>query len=53
VTGKYYYYHHQIKQDDIGGVCIMHGREEKCMQNFGRATGREQATFNTEAEIEA
>jgi hypothetical protein len=36
----------QIKEDEMGGACDMHGREEKCIQDVGwkpegnRALGR-------------
>jgi hypothetical protein len=25
----------QVKEDEMGGACSMHGRCEKCIQNFG------------------
>jgi len=28
----------QIKEDEIGRACIMHGRDEKCIQCFGWKT---------------
>jgi hypothetical protein len=31
----------------IGGSCSMHGRDEKSVQNFGRKTWREEATWKT------
>jgi hypothetical protein len=31
-----YYQVDEIKEDDIDGACNMHGRYEKCIQNFGR-----------------
>jgi len=27
-----------IKEDKIGGACSTDGRDEKCIQNFGRKT---------------
>jgi hypothetical protein len=32
----------KINEDDIGGVCSMHGTLEKSIQNFSRKTGREE-----------
>jgi hypothetical protein len=29
---------YQIKEDEMGGSCTMHGGDEKCIQNFGRKT---------------
>jgi hypothetical protein len=28
----------KIKENEIGGTCSMRGRNEKCVQNFGRKT---------------
>jgi len=28
----------QIKEDNMGGVYSMHGKDEKCIQNFGQKT---------------
>jgi hypothetical protein len=28
----------QVKKDESGGACSMHGGDEKCMHNFGRKT---------------
>jgi hypothetical protein len=28
----------QVKEDEMGGVCSMHVRDEICIQNFGRKT---------------
>jgi hypothetical protein len=36
-------YGDQIK-DEMGGTCSMPGRDEKCIQNFGRNTRREETT---------
>jgi hypothetical protein len=29
---------HQIKGDEMGGSCSTHGKDEKCVQNFGCKT---------------
>jgi len=34
-----------VKQDEIGGTCSKHGRNEKCIQNFGQRTWREDTTW--------
>jgi hypothetical protein len=26
----------QVKEDEMGGICSKHDRDEKCIQNFGR-----------------
>jgi hypothetical protein len=28
----------QIYDDEVGGACSMHGRDEKCIKNFGSKT---------------
>jgi hypothetical protein len=33
-----YYQGDQIKEDDMGRPCSTHGRDEKCIQNFGWVT---------------
>lgn len=33
-----YYWCYQIKVEELGGTCGMHGREDKCIQDFGRTT---------------
>jgi hypothetical protein len=38
---------HQIKENEIGGACSMHGIDGKCIQNFGRKTRREETTRRT------
>jgi hypothetical protein len=30
------YYGDKIKVEEIGGACSTHGRDEKCVKNFGR-----------------
>jgi hypothetical protein len=36
-----YYYGHHIKEEEIGMACRIHGKHEKCIQNFGWKTWRE------------
>jgi len=33
-----YYHCEQIKENEMGGVCNIHGGDEKYVQNFGRKT---------------
>jgi hypothetical protein len=33
-----HYYGDHVKEDKIGGECSKHGRNEKCVQNFGLKT---------------
>jgi len=33
-----YCYDNEIKEDKLGGACGTHGRDEKCIQNFGKKT---------------
>jgi len=35
----------QIKEDEMGVACSAHGRNEKCMQYFGRKTWKEDTTW--------
>jgi len=35
----------------MGGVCSMHGRDEKCIQNFSQKTYREATTWKTYAQM--
>jgi hypothetical protein len=28
----------QIKEDEMSGACSMHGKNQKCLQNFGQNT---------------
>jgi len=37
----------QIKDNDIGGACSTHGRDEKYIQDFGRKILREETTQKT------
>jgi hypothetical protein len=37
----------EVKEDEIGRVCSTHGRDGKCIQNFGQKTEREEATQKT------
>jgi hypothetical protein len=30
-----YYYSGQIEEDEIGGTCSIHGKDEKCIKHFG------------------
>jgi hypothetical protein len=30
-----------LKEDEMGGACSTHGRDEKCIQHFGTETWRE------------
>jgi len=32
-----------VKEDVIGRSCSIHGRDEKCVQNFGQKTWREES----------
>jgi len=32
------------RDSDIDGMCCAHGRKDKCIQNFGRRTGKEETT---------
>jgi hypothetical protein len=31
-----YYYDYQIEEDEMGRACSTHGREEECVERFGR-----------------
>ena len=35
---SHYYSGDLIKQDEMGMACDMYGREQKCIQGFGRKT---------------
>jgi hypothetical protein len=35
----------QIKENEIGRSCSTNGNDEKCIQNFGNKTGREETTY--------
>jgi len=37
----------QIKEDEMGGACVMHGRDEKCTHSFDMGTWRKVTTWNT------
>jgi len=37
-----------IKEDEMDGLCSMHGRNEKCMQNFSLETSMEEITWVTQ-----
>jgi hypothetical protein len=32
------YYNNQLTEDEMGRACDMHGKEEECIQSFGRKT---------------
>jgi hypothetical protein len=32
---KLYYYVDEVKDDEMGAICSTHGRDDKCVQNFG------------------
>jgi hypothetical protein len=36
-----------LKEDEIGRVCSMHGREDECIQGFGRKNRRKETTRKT------
>jgi len=54
---KFFHYHSlkfqhfyallQVKEDEMGGVCSTHGRDKKCMQDFGQKTRREETNQKT------
>jgi hypothetical protein len=37
----------QVKKDELGGPCNIHGRNENCIHKFGRKPWREKSTGNT------
>jgi hypothetical protein len=39
-----YYYAHQIKENEVGGKCGMHGREDESVQGFGAKAQRKETT---------
>jgi len=41
----------QIKKNQFSGTCRMHGRDVKCIQNFGRKTRREETNLKTKAYV--
>jgi hypothetical protein len=43
------YQGNEIKDDDMGGASNTYGREEKCVQNFGRETWGEETPWKTYA----
>jgi hypothetical protein len=42
VCHQTYYYGDKFKKDEIDGVCSTHGWDEKCIQNLGRKTWKEE-----------
>jgi hypothetical protein len=42
-----YYLSDQNKEDEMERVCSIHGKNEKCVHNFGRKTRRESASRKT------
>jgi hypothetical protein len=40
----------KIKEDEMGGLYSTHGRELKCIQNFGRRVSRERTTLVCQCE---
>jgi len=34
----------QVKENEIGGTCSIHGRHEKCIQNFSRIIEERKST---------
>jgi hypothetical protein len=45
-----YYYADQIKENEVGRTCGMHGRGEECVQGFDGKARREETTWKTKAE---
>jgi len=43
---------YEIKADEIAGECSTRGRDEACIQNFGRKTQRVEITFNSMFSVE-
>jgi hypothetical protein len=37
----------EVKEDKIGRACSMHDKDEKCIQNFGWETLREETAWKT------
>jgi hypothetical protein len=37
----------QVKEDELGRACTMHGREDECLQGFGCKTRMEETTSKT------
>jgi hypothetical protein len=37
----------QVKEDEMGVTCGAHGKDEKCVQNFGQSTRRDETTRKT------
>jgi hypothetical protein len=42
-----YYYDDQIKEEEMGGSCIAHEGDEKCVQNFGWNAWKEETIRKT------
>jgi hypothetical protein len=38
-----------MKKREMGRTCGRHGRDKKCIQNFGQKTSREETTCKTQA----
>jgi len=36
-----------FKEDEIGGVCSVYGRDERCIHNFGQKIWRDETTWKT------
>jgi hypothetical protein len=39
----------QIKENEVGGTCGVHGTGEKCVQGFGGIARRKETTWKTKA----
>jgi hypothetical protein len=39
----------EVKKDEMGGACGMHGKGEKCVQGFGGKARQKEATWETKA----
>jgi hypothetical protein len=39
-----FYYNYKTKEIEMGGSCRMHGRDKKCIQEFGQKASREENT---------
>jgi hypothetical protein len=48
-THPKYYHADQIKDNEVGGTCRMHGRGEEIVQGFSRKARRKETTRKTEA----
>jgi len=44
---KFGFYVFRFKDNEMGGACSTHERDEKCIENFGRETWSEVITWET------